>query len=164
MMNKKTLLDQGLLEQYLLGELDAATCQQIEQLLASDAELKAHFDALEQDFETLGLENAVAPPPSVKTKLLQDISNTKVVKLKPNNTSKWYLGIAASVTLLLMLGSFWLYNELNDVKQQLQTVETNNTELNTTIKTLNQELETNKALYAAIVHPDTEQYSLHIAG
>ena len=161
MMNKKTLLDQGLLEQYLLGELDAATCQQIEQLLASDAELKAHFDALEQDFETLGLENAVAPPPSVKTKLLQDISNTKVVKLKPNNTSKWYLGIAASVTLLLMLGSFWLYNELNDIKQQLQTVETNNTELNTTIKTLNQELETNKALYAAIVHPDTEQYVLN---
>ena len=134
MMDKKSLLENGLLEQYLLGELNANECDQIEQLLASDAELKAHFDALEQDFETIGLENAITPPAIVKSELLQNIKTTqtqtpKVVTLPKKNNTKFYLGIAASVAALLMVGSFWMYSELNDVKQQLQTVETNNAEL-----------------------------------
>ena len=41
MMDKKTILDNGLLEQYLLGELSAQECEQIEQVLASDTELKS---------------------------------------------------------------------------------------------------------------------------
>ena len=165
MMDKKSLLENGLLEQYLLGELNANECDQIEKLLASDSELKAHFDALEQDFETIGLENAITPPAIVKSELLQNIKGTqthtpKVVTLDKKNNTKFYLGIAASVAALLMIGSFWMYSQLNDVKQQLQTVETNNTELNTTIDQLQKELEQNSAYYAAIADPDTEQYIL----
>ncbi|WP_422105364.1 anti-sigma factor [Winogradskyella sp.] len=164
MMDKKTLLENGLLEQYLLGELDAATCEQIEQILASDAELKAYFDQLEQDFETLGLENAITPPPAVKSQLLDSIKasseTSKVVELQTNNNFKWYLGIAASIAGLLLIGSFWMYSQLNAVKQQLQTVEINNTELNTTIEVLNKELKQTTSFYTNIVNPDTEQYVL----
>ena len=164
MMDKKTLLENGLLEQYLLGELNAKECEQIEQILASDAELKTHFDQLEQDFETLGLENAIAPPSDVKNQLLKHIKTTsdtiKVVDLKSSNNSKWYLGVAASIAALLLVGSFWMYNQLNQVKEQLQTVETNNTELNTTIDLLNRELKDTNTFYTSIVNPDTEQYIL----
>ncbi|WP_282044332.1 anti-sigma factor [Winogradskyella flava] len=165
MMDKKMLLENGLLAQYVLGELSAQEREQIEQLLASDAELKAHFDQLEADFEQLGQENAITPPALVKSQLLDSIkssasNDTKVVDLKPKDNSKWYLGLAASVAALLLVGSFWMYNQLNDVKQQLQTVESNNTELNTTIEVLNKELQDTNTLYTAIVNPDTEQYIL----
>ena len=165
MMDKKSLLENGLLEQYLLGELNATQCEQIEHLLASDADLKAHFDVLEKDFENIGLENAITPPALVKSQLLESIKASqtnapKVVTLNKKSNTKFYLGIAASVAALLMVGSFWMYSQLNDVKQQLQTVETNNTELNTTIETLNTKLEENSTFYAAIVNPDTEQYIL----
>ncbi|WP_111683491.1 anti-sigma factor [Winogradskyella tangerina] len=164
MMDKKMILDNGLLEQYLLGELNATECEQIEQALASDAELKSHFDQLEEDFESLGLENAITPPASVKSQLLDQIKSAsnspKVVALQQNKRSKFYLGVAASIAALLLVGSFWMYNQLNSVQEQLQTVETNNSELNSTIENLNKELESNKTLYAAIVHPDTEQYIL----
>jgi anti-sigma-K factor RskA len=163
-MNKKLLLEEGYLEQYLLGELNEKECYEVEQLLASNADLKAHFDKLEEDFELLGLENAINPPAIVKTQLLEKISvskvKTKVVNLDKRNNSRFYLGIAASVAALLMVGSIWMFNQLNDVKQQLQTVENNNSELNSTIETLNQELSTKKELYAAITDPDTEQYIL----
>ena len=53
-----------------------------------------------------------------------------------------------------------MYSQLNDVKQQLQTVELNNTELNSTIEVLNVKLKENNASYNAIVNPDTEQYIL----
>lgn len=165
MMDKKSLLENGLLEQYLLGELNANECDQIEQMLASDTELKAHFDQLEEDFETIGLENAITPPAVVKSQLLGDIKtsnhNPKVVQLNTTKNNKFYLGIAASVAALLFVGSFWMYNQLNDVKQQLQTVETNNTELNNVIDDLNKALDNNNSLYAAIAHPETEKYILN---
>ncbi len=170
MMDKKSLLEHGLLEQYLLGELNATQCEQIEDLLASDAELKTHFDALELNFENLGLDNSIPPPAVVKSQLLAHIKTApteinkldtpKVVALNPSSNTKYYLSIAASVAALLMIGSFWMYSKLNQVKQQLQTVETNNTELNTTIESLNTELERTNTFYTDIVNPDTEQYIL----
>jgi len=161
MMDKKTILDNGLLEQYLLGELNAQECEQIEQALVSDTELKAQFDALEKDFEILGLENAIEPPKGIKHQLIQDIREARESKNnKSNNNLKFYLGIAASVAALLMLSSFWMYNELSDVKQQLQTVETEKTELYDKLNILNQQLENETALFATVTHPDTEQYVL----
>ena len=161
MMDKKTILDNGLLEQYLLGELNAQECEQIEQVLASDTELKAQFDAIEKDFETLGLENAIEPPKGIKYQLIQDIREAKDAKNNKSNTNiKYYLGIAATVAALLMLGNFWMYNELNLVKDQLQTVETEKTELNDKLNDLNNQIDEDIALFSTIAHPDTEQYVL----
>ncbi len=160
-MDKKHILDNGLLEQYLLGELNAQDCKQIEHALASDTELKAQFDALEKDFEMLGLENAIEPPKGIKYQLIQDIREAKDTKNnKGNSNLKFYLGIAASVAALSMLGGFWMYNELSDVKQQLQTVETEKTELNDKLNNLNQQIENETVLFATVTHPDTEQYVL----
>ena len=164
-MDKKTLLENGLLEQYLLGELNANECDQIEKLLASDAQLRAQFDQLEQDFETIGLENAITPPPFVKTELLETIQTTqknapKVVALSKEQPTKMYLGIAASIAALLMIGSFWMYSQLNEVKEELQIVKSNNTELNSTIENLNVQLKESNVAYNAIANPDTEQYIL----
>ena len=162
-MDKKSLIEDGLLGQYLLGELNADQCEQIEALLASDTELKAHFEALELGFENLGLENAIPPPKVVKSQLLAELNSRsnvtpKVLTLRKKSNTTYYLGIAASIAVLLMIGSFWMYSQLNAVKQQLQTVETNNIELNTTIEKLNNELERTNSFYTGIVNPDTEQY------
>lgn len=160
-MDKKHILDNGVLEQYLLGELNTQDCKQIKQALASDTELKAQFDTLEKDFEMLGLENAIEPPKGIKYQMIQDIREAKDTKNnKGNSNLKFYLSIAASVVVLLMLGGFWMYNKLSDVKQQLQTVETEKTQLNDKLNILNQQLENETALFATITHPDTEQYVL----
>lgn len=157
------ILDNGLLEQFLLGELDANESQQIEELLASDAELKAQFSHLEQDFERLGLENAITPPAFVKSQLLdklkENTKQTKLVTLEPRN-SNWLLGIAASVAFLLFAGSAWMYNQLNNIKEELEIVENEKLELDNKVNTLNKQLNDELALFTTITHPDTEQYIL----
>ncbi|BAO74572.1 anti-sigma factor domain-containing protein [Winogradskyella sp. PG-2] len=164
-IEKKSLLENGLLEQNLLGEFNATQCEQIEQLVVSDAELKSYFDQLEEVFEKIGLENSITPPAFVKSNLLKGVmaesnEKSKVIALNKNNNSKFYLGMVASFAALLMIGSFWMYSQLNEVKQQLQVVETNNIELNSTIEVLNVKLKENNASFNAIVNPDTEQYIL----
>lgn len=165
MMDKKSLLENGLLEQYLLGELNANQCNQIEQLLASDTELKGYCDTLEKDLERLGFENAIVPPAALKTQLLDQIKITKtkdskVLSINNTNNTKFYLGIVASIAAVLVVGLFYMYSQMNDLNQQLQTVEADNTSLNSTIEVLNNKLETNETFYAAIANPDTEQYIL----
>lgn len=164
-MDKKKLLDNGLLEQYLLGELNADQCNEIEKLLASDTELKAKYDLLEQDFESMGLENAIDPPAEVKSNILKHVSKTKirkakVIKLYSGVSDKYYLGIAASIAGLLLVGSIWMFSQLSEVKLQLNTVESTNSELNNTIDELHKELDSNTTLFATLSHPDTEQYIL----
>jgi anti-sigma-K factor RskA len=165
MMDKKSLLEDGFLEQYLLGELNANQCHQIEQLLASDAELKLYFDTLEEDFERIGLENTIAPPAVVKSQLLEEIKGSKskeidLVSTRQNNSAKFHFGIAATIATLLAVSLFWMYTKLDDVTQQLQAVESNNSSLNKTIDTLNTKLEDTTTFYATITNPDTKQYIL----
>lgn len=163
MMDKKTLLENGILEQYILGETDREITLQIEALITKDASVKAALNALEENFETLGLENAIAPPLPLKTKVLAYAKGTEtetanVVKLK---TPNYYTIAAASIAALFIVGTFLMYNKLSTVNKQLQIVEQENTTLETTISTLNKSLETDKALYATLVHPETKQYILN---
>lgn len=171
MIDKKSLLENGILEQYVLGELNANQCFQIEQLLASDTELKEYFDTLEKDFERLGLENAVEAPSAIKSDLLEEIKTTETknretlqetepIKINTTRNKRYYLGFAASIAALLLIGLFYMYTQMNDLKQQLETVEADNSNLNTTIKSLNRKLESTETFYAAIASPDTQQYVL----
>jgi len=163
MMDKKTLLENGLLEQYLLGELDDAQIKIIEDVLASDNDLKLHLDQLEQDFESLGMENAIAPPKHVKQQLLEHINasgdaNSTIIPINSKTNTKFYLGIAASFAGLFLLSSVWMFYQWTTTKTELQTVQQNNTELNKKVDQLNKSLTTTTDLYATLSHPDTKQY------
>ena len=160
-MDKKTILENGLLEQYLLGELDVDQTTELENLLATNDDLKAELEALEKDFERIGQENAIAPPIEVKANLMAYAKgDNAVITLKSQNKMKYLFGVAASIAGLLLLGSFWMYTQLNEVQQQLNTVEGSNEELNRTIEKLNNSLNTKETLFATLSHPDTEQYVL----
>ena len=165
MMDKKTILENGLLEQYILGELDHDKTVTLEKIIATDSELKSQLFSLEKDFETLGLENSIAPPPFVKSNILKHVKKSqqqkdKVIKLYSGGNDKYYLGIAASIAGLLLIGSIWMFTQLSDVKQQLETVESTNKELNSTIDKLNTSFAEQNTLFATLSHPDTEQYVL----
>ncbi len=161
-MDKKTILENSILEQYLLGELTQSESTEVEQLLASDSELKSHFDQLERDFETLGLENAITPPPLVKNQLMDKVKQSKApISLPKRNNTRVYLSIAASFAAFLLLSSIWLYNELNGVKEQLQIVQDENDTLKNDLNSVTTNLEETNKWYAAISNPDAEQYILN---
>ena len=164
-MDKKTILENSILEQYLLGELTQSESAEVERLLASDPELKSHFDQLEQDFETIGLENAIAPPSEVKAQLMDQVKQSKSdsktpISLAQRNNTRLYLGIAASFAAFLLLSSIWLYNELNGVKEQLQIVQDENDTLKSDLDNVTTNLAETSKWYAAISNPDAEQYIL----
>lgn len=163
MMDKKTLIENGILEQYLLGELSPNEQKEVEALIHSDKELQSYFDSLEADFETIGMENAIAPPGNVKKQLMTNIAkgnDTHIVDLKSPTPFKPYFKIAASIAAFFLLGTLWMYSELNDIKKQLKVVETENNQLNSNIENLNTYLEETNKWYVAINDPDVQKYVL----
>ena len=162
MMDKAYILKHGILEQYLLGELNNDDQIIIEQLLSEDTELKSLFENLEANFETMAFENAITPPNVVKDNLMASVKSNrnKVIPINQNNVLKMYFSIAASVAAVLLIGGIWMFNQLNKTKQQLQIVEEQKSLLIKDIEDLNENIELSSKWVNILNSPDTEQYIL----
>lgn len=161
MMDKKNIRETGILEQYILGELDATQQLEVEALLKTDTELSEYVSSLEKSFETIAFENAIEPPKHTKDALFSQISETeKVITLQKRPVNKWYIGIAASFAAFLLVSTYLLYSQLQDVKSELQIVNNERETINEDLKNLRQNYDTINTWYAAITNPDAEQFVL----
>ena len=146
MMERKKLLEEGLLEKYLLDELSAEEKREVAEAISADMEIREAFEQLEADFEKLAFENAIAPSPLIKQQLLQRVGG-KVQKTTPRT----WLWAAASLATLFLLSSFWMYNNwkvaqkgFNELQEQttvlqdrLNALEENYLLTNQRLKTIN---------------------------
>lgn len=161
-MNRAYILEHGILEQYLLGELTADEQVQVERVLNIDTDLKNELDILEANFEKMAFENAINPPNQVKANLMQSIkaSQTKIIPLQKANPYKTYLYIASSIAACLLIGTIWMFSELNNTDQQLQIAEEQKASLLEDIQGLTSNLEYATKYFEIVNSTDTKQYIL----
>jgi anti-sigma factor RsiW len=163
-MEKKELMDNGWLELYLLGDLSTADAQLVEQALDEDNELRKMYQAMEADMETVAKENAVDPSPLVKERLFRQLElspaeiKRKEVPVRKINPTIYTL-VAASIALVFILSSIWLYQKVNVLKSDLQLVETNLDQLNLDKETLASELGSLKDELAVLRMPKPRNIS-----
>lgn len=162
MMDKAYILDNGILELYVLGELSESDQQQVDTAISKYPELQSHLDAIEESFEKMAFENAIDTPINIKSELLNTISNTttNTVSIAPQKSLRSYLNIAASIAALLLIGSVYMYSQLNSTKKRLEVVEQENAKLNSNIENLNNYLSETNKWYVAINDPDVQKYVL----
>lgn len=162
MMDKTYILSEGLLERYVLGELDIDEQNQVEKALEIYPELQKSLEAIEITFEKVAFENAKTPSEVVKSKLLEKISNSNSknvipsIKDKSVRSLKFISGIAAA----LLIGSIFLFMQWNSVQKELQLASEKNKELNEKLDQLINENNATNQWYAMISNPNTEKYIL----
>ncbi len=117
-MNKNEVLTSGLLERYILGETSSSEAAMVESWIAKDAEVKAAFQKMELDFERMAEENAVTPPSHVKAQILKEIAPSKSA-----TQSNWYLGVAAALVLMMGLTSYFQYQKMQKIEDELKIVQ-----------------------------------------
>ena len=160
-MDKIYILSHGILEQYVLGELDKKQQAEVENALKTDSELREKLQEIELSFEHLAFDNAVNVSDDVKQALFSKISEQKTKNLNNKNSNKFYFAIAASIALFMLIGSVYLFSELKSTKEQLQIVENENSALLNEMQSLNNSIEQTKKWYATINDPETEKYVMH---
>ena len=149
MMEKKKILEEGLLELYLTGELSEELTDAVEEALEQDKSLKEHFDALEADFERIGMEQAIAPSTAVKIRLKNTIDQTKTTK------TNWLpLSIAAGFALIFGLSTFWLYFKWQDAESNLSTLQSQTSQLQRQVGNLESEFRLTSNRFKSINNAD----------
>ena len=118
------MIEEGMLERYLLGELKSAEVHEVEAALASDPETRALFAQLEASLEQIAMENAVIPPVEIKEKLKEkiDLQATRGVH-KIEQKSGYQPGrllVAASLAALFALSSYWFYSQWREADTRLE--------------------------------------------
>ncbi|WP_431163328.1 anti-sigma factor [Flagellimonas beolgyonensis] len=149
MMEKKKILEEGLLERYISGELTDELTQMVEEALEQDKSLRELFDAMEADFERLGLEQAIIPPPNVKNKLINTIESTQIQK------TNWLpFSIAAGFAILFGLSTVWLYVQWQKTQNNLITLQEQTSDLQGQVEKLASQFELTYTRFENINNPD----------
>lgn len=157
-MDYKELIESGKLELYALGALDLQDQKEIEALLASDAELKAEYDAIADALGVYGQSTSEMPSIEILERAKAQIATeentasteeTKVVSMseaKPN-TTKWW-AIAASVMLLASVGlNLKLNSDLQEVTEDYVALESQNQQMAAnTVKFNESNIQTNEMI------------------
>lgn len=130
-------IESGILELYVLGQLSATECSEVEEMAAKHLEIKAEILAIELAMETYALQNAIEPSVNVEEKLFaalnineteNSVIEPKIVPLYDNvNDGKVrklrYSLIACSILLAISLGAlFSAYNELKEANFQIASL------------------------------------------
>ncbi|MCW5519625.1 anti-sigma factor [Aureitalea sp. L0-47] len=154
------IIESGMLERYLLGELSKDEVIEIEAALSRDSSLRAQLDQLEQDLETMAIENALTPPENVKQAVFRELqmnSDEKIIKIKPLKPVRTYTAIAASIAALFMLSSFWLYQKMNGIQEDLRVVKEQNNLLLEEKDNLQKDIEATNKWLSAVNSAETEK-------
>ena len=165
-MDKKTILEKGLLELYFFDELTASEKKEIEILLDQDEELRTHYQNLEETFEKISKDNSVEPPKQVKANLFEAIKvekdsvETPTIPLQINKINV-YLKVAAAFIPLLFLSTLWFYNKTSQLTDEIKLVDSENKELEDRLNTLSTAFEAQNKWYSYLKDPNVEQYILN---
>ncbi|MBW1297758.1 hypothetical protein GBO31_19765 [Aquimarina litoralis] len=167
MMDRNTIKDTGVLEQYLLGELSEKDAIAVEQILNEDQELQTYFNKMEDDMEQMAFENAIAPPTHIKSDLLNSIKNSEtvseegVIPIQKKKKISYRFAIAASLAALFLASSGWFYNEWKNTKATIVTLQKETTNLQDRLVTIEGDLKETDKWYQAINNPKVIQLVLN---
>lgn len=130
-------IESGILELYVLGQLSAIECTEVEEMANKYPEVKAEILAIELAMENYALQNSIEPSVNAEEKLFAALGmkksenalpEPKVVPLYDNaNDGKIkklrYALVACSILLAISLGAlFSAHKELKDANYQIVTL------------------------------------------
>ncbi len=161
-MDRKRIIEEGLLEDYILGLLSHEDEVALWDILAEDSELREKFNDLESDLEQVGFENAIEPPSRIKEKLqtaldvkaLPKETSISDAKVSRDTLQSGKLLVAASLAALFALASFWFYIQWDASMDSLQTLQEQTVDLQQRLDNLERQYENAQQRYVSINSPD----------
>lgn len=166
-MDRKSILEKGLLTQYLLGELAREEALLLESEIQKDSVLQEKVEQLESDLEKMAMENAIAPPKGVRTSLMQAVDNDlqettiPLHKIPPRNAfNPMRLLVAASLAALFALTSFFFYSRWQTAEENFILAQEAQQELQEELQSLSDEMKETQAVVSVLNNKDAIPFLL----
>ncbi|WP_420151353.1 anti-sigma factor [Spirosoma sp.] len=171
-MNVTEYIASGILESYVMGVVTDQERREVECLSSIYPTIRQELDELSAALENYAFMHRVEPPASVKERLLQQIDFDKpnqkpldgtatetpirpmpigVLAGGPTYRVTWIA--AASVGLLLLFFSFYLFSQLRSNQKTLSSTRTSNESLQTQLRQLREKQTQNDRMLALLSQP-----------
>jgi anti-sigma-K factor RskA len=161
MKDLKELIENGILELYLTGDLSRSEEQELESVIKRSPDVRDYFLKLEEALEAMAIENKVVPPPAVKKNIMAAIDDgPQVIPISTKKSFNPLIGIAASFALLFGISSFWLYTKVNTLEEEIKVVQNEKGSLENKLLEVESNLAEVENVYDLIKNPKTEKYIL----
>ena len=148
-MDPKSYIASGILEQYVLGKLNAQQAAEVEQYAAQYPEIKAEIEAIELALEEYALLHGQTPPPGVLSTILQTLGERGTyAQPKGSSSNRTLLAVAWALFFVAALGWLYAYQQnrhqgdtIADLSSELNTLETSCDSVQREKEQLEQELQ-----------------------
>lgn len=139
----KQFLESGLLEEYVLGVIDSAEIEKVEQFIRDYPEVKAVYEELQENLEFLAQKVATPPPPGTKETILEKIDEeiAENTNSTSSNTRTW-TNAAFVAAIAFGAWALFLLQQKNDLSNQVETLQKE-------YATLQEDCEDKDRIYAA---------------
>lgn len=147
-MKIEDYISSGILESYLLGELDENDRAMVERMEANHAEIKTELEQIAITLEIIYQKTAVSPPGYLKDQIQKKsslaASNAQSLKIASESSGDFGYMIAASISIAILtsLLAFYFYHQWQSTKHQLQDVIAQHQEVADNYQLVNQQLNT----------------------
>ena len=150
----RIFLDTDLLEKYLLGTTTLEESNQVERYIAMYPEVRETYSELQENLEAFAKMHALKTPEGLKTRILERIRAQQTGRRRFQR-----FAIAATIAVLLSVGtSFFFYNQNQSLQQE-------NTIVNNKIKTLEadmlSQLEDVRNQFIVLNNPSTRKFMVN---
>ena len=152
MGEEKAYIESGILELYVLGQLNDQEQAEVEAMAQQYPEVKQEIEAIESAMEQYAVARAVQPTAGLDQKILANIQNiqqasgrqAKVVPLQPNYESKirvLRLALVACVALLVIsvIALFSAHTELGAARNEIASLSADREQFTSTVNYLKQD-------------------------
>ncbi len=166
-MDRKDILDKGLIAHYLLGELSKEDELLVENAIKEDNILQEKFQELESDFQQMAMENAISPPESIRTSLVKTLEGDRketTISLYKDTAKNAFnpvrLLVAASLAAIFALTSFFFYTRWQSARENFILVQEEQKQLQEDLQNLSNEIKETRAMYTVLNSKDVIPFLL----
>lgn len=165
MINVREYIESGIIEDYVLGSLAAPERSEVERYLVHHNDIATELDSLTTSLSIFAVLGAVEPQPYMQQRIWDaigspitaidsnsDIDIPKRTNLNSGNKVITWVAYStvAVMAILSLVAIFWANsanNQMEVIREQIETLHTVNHKLNDKVIALNEEIETNNTVY-----------------
>jgi anti-sigma-K factor RskA len=176
----KTYIESGVLELYVMGDLNQDERTEVEFMAASYPGVKQEIIQIQNALEGYAEAYAVAPPEQLRERVINKLFNVvnteelvtknetvvvdepKVIQMAPQGASFYKYAFAASVALLIVSLSalLVLYNRLEDSNEQLAVMQASNQTITSRANYINKQLSESQEALSIFYNPEVKLVKL----